>query len=226
MKPTSGSHSAPSPRYDDGVVHHPHDDGHGHDDLQNEDVAHEHSDVNMGAIVASALTLVCVVAVSMVAMVLVFNRLENKAAARDPHVSPLAAPATDMPKTTNESPAFSTGVAGPPLLTNEPRALSNYRGGLQKQLQYYGWVNEKTGVAHIPIDAAKKLILDRGLPVREGAAPATFRVRPEVKGESSGGRTIMGDQPGPEAAPVQPAPQQPGEPSQPAAKPPGQGKGH
>jgi hypothetical protein len=190
MKPTSGWPSASSRRFDDGIVHHPHDDGHGHDDLQNEDVAHEHSDVHMGAIVTSALTLVCVVAVSMVAMVLVFNRLENKAAARDPHVSPLARPATDMPRTTNESPAFSTGVAGPALLTNEPRALSNYRGGQQKQLQFYGWVDEKAGVAHIPIDAAKKLILERGLPVREGAAPPTFRVRPEARGESSGGRTI------------------------------------
>jgi hypothetical protein len=217
--PSPGASSFP-PGYDDGVVHQPHDDGTGHDDLHNEDVGHEHSDVNLRAIFGAAVALAVVVAVSMVLMALLFNVLEDQAAARDPQVSPLAPPPTNMPKTTNESPVFSVGVGGPQLLSNEPKALANYRAGIQKQLQFYGWVDEKSGVAHIPIDKAKELVLKQGLPVREGATVPDFRVRPEARGESSGGRTVTAEPPETEAAPSQPAPQE-----QPAVKPPGPG-GH
>jgi hypothetical protein len=180
----------PTDRYDDGVVHHPHDDGHGHDDFHNEGVAHEHADVSLRAVVTAAVTLVVVAAVAMVLMALLFGWFVREAAANDPVVSPLAVPATEMPKAT-ESSAFSTGVTGGPLLlTNEPMALEKYRADQEKRLHEYGWVDEARGVAHLPIDQAKKLILERGLPVREGAAPASFSVRPEVRGEASGGRTV------------------------------------
>jgi hypothetical protein len=185
----------PPSRYDDGVVHYPHDDGHGHDDLHNEGVAHEHIDVNLRAIVMSAVILVVVGLVSQVLMYLLFGWFEREAAANDPVLSPIAVPATEMP-TTSDSPFFSTGVTGAPqLLTNEPMALEKYRAGERKRLHEYGWVNESTGVAHLPIDEAKKLILQRGLPVREGAAPASFRVQPQVRGEASGGRTVTVDLP-------------------------------
>jgi hypothetical protein len=224
MKPLTSPSSLkratpPARSYDDGVVHQPHDDGTGHDDLHNEDVAHEHMDVDMQAIVTSAVALAVVVAASMVIVLVLFNQLEKQAEARDPQVSPLALPPANMPKTTNESPAFSVGVGGPQLLSNEPKALANYRAGVQKQLQFYG-IDQTTGVAHIPIDAAKKLIVDRGLPVREGAATPEFRVRPEARGESSGGRTVMGEPAQMDAPPPQAPPQE-----QPAAKPRGPG-GH
>jgi hypothetical protein len=172
-------------RYDDGVVHHRPGD---HDELHNEDVAHEHSDVNLRAIAMAAVILAAVVFVSQVLMYLMLIWLEDNAAAHDPQLSPLAVPATQMPNTT-DSPYFSAGVSGPQLLTNEPMALEQYRAGQQKRLQGSGF-DEKTGVAHIPIDDAKRLILQRGLPAREGAAAPAFRVRPSARGEASGGRTI------------------------------------
>ena len=48
----------------------------------------------------------------------------------------------------------------------------------EKQLNSYGWVDQKAGVAHIPIDQAMRLIAERGLPVcaqgcANAAAPAT-----------------------------------------------------
>ena len=181
-------------RYDDGVEHHHPGD---HDELHNEDVAHEHSDVNLRAIAMSAVVLVVVVLVSQVLMYLMFVWLEDTAAARDPQPSPLAPPATQMPSTT-DSPYFSAGVPGPQLLTNEPMALRKYRAEQQKRLQGSGF-DEQTGIAHIPIDQAKRLILQRGLPAREGAAPPTFGVRPPVRGEASGGRTITVEPPGPES---------------------------
>ncbi len=57
----------------------------------------------------------------------------------------------------------------------------------------YGWVDEKSGVARMPIEEAKKLILQRGLPARaEGAADPTLGTPRAAYGESSSGRTIHG----------------------------------
>ena len=39
-------------------------------------------------------------------------------------------------------------------------------------LTTYGWVDKNAGTVRIPIDRAKELLLERGLPVR-GHAPAT-----------------------------------------------------
>ncbi len=32
-----------------------------------------------------------------------------------------------------------------------------------EQIESYGWVNQRTGVAHIPIDRAKELLLEQGI---------------------------------------------------------------
>lgn len=209
-------HSVPE-RYDDGVVHQPHYDADGHDDLHNVDTAHEHSDVNIRGVIASAIILAVITIVSQIAMYFLFERLEGMAAAHDPQVSPLASPPIDMPKTTRETPYFSTGVGGPRLLSNEPMALHEQRAKEAKQLQEYGWVSQSAGVAHIPIDEAKKLILERGLPVREGNLPGPMLgTRLPAAGESSGGRVItetLPDRPADapsEQKPAEAAPHKPG----------------
>jgi hypothetical protein len=170
--------------------------------------------------------------VSLATMIVLFNFFEGQAAARQVEVSPLAAQPTDMPKTT-ASPFFSQGVSAPPLLTNEPMVLEKVRGDQLKRLESGGWVDEKGGVAHVPIAEAKKLLLQKkGVPVREGAAAASFTVRPSARGESSGGRTVTVDLPDSPAAPeTAPAPE-PGAPhggapagETPPAKPAGRG-GH
>jgi hypothetical protein len=178
-------------RYDDGVVHTPHYDADGHDDLHNEDTGHEHRDVNIRALIASGVTLAAVTIASMIVTYGLMDRFEAMATSNDPQLSPLATPPVDMPKTTRESPYFSTGVRGPQLLTNEPVALGEQRRKEAKQLHGYGWVSQPGGVAHIPIEEAKKLILQRGLPVRtEGPVGPLVGTRLPAWGESSGGRVI------------------------------------
>ncbi len=207
--------SSPIP-YDDGVPHYrPGEE----DELHNVDVAHEHVDVNLRAVGMSAVILAIVVIVSQVLMYGLFEWFESEAAENDPQLSPLSAPATQMPASTTASPEFSVGAAGPQLLTNEPMALQQLRAGEQKRLLEYGWVDEKAGIAHIPIDQAKKLILDRGLPVREGASAPLFGVRGPARGESSGGRTVTAEPPEPAEVPEQQAPQE----QLPPAKPHGGG---
>ena len=185
----------------DQAVHHGHAAG-AHDDLHNEDVAHEQSDINVRAVLMSAAILVVVGLVSHVVIYFLFGWLQADAASKDPVGSPLAVPATVMPSTTMESPVFAAGASGPQLLTNEPMALEIHQREMRERLQGYGWVDQATGVARIPIDEAMRLVAERGLPVREGAGAPTFYARPPVRGEGSGGRaiTVPLPEPAPEAA--------------------------
>jgi hypothetical protein len=63
---------------------------------------------------------------------------------------------------------------GAPMLEdNEREQLHKFLMDQEKQLNSYGWVDEKAGVAHIPIERAMQLTVQRGLPVRpEGGANA------------------------------------------------------
>ena len=186
------------------LVHYDHHDG------ENPDVGHEHSDVNIRPLFMSAVALLIVTVAAHVIIYFLFGFLESEAASNQAQLSPVARPATEMPRSTTASPAFNAGSAtpGPQLLTNEPMALEQQRAEEQKRLQGFGWVNQSAGVAHISIDQAKKLIVERGLPVRADApVPPLLGTRLPAAGEASGGRVITVPLPEPPAgAPAQQAP--------------------
>ena len=55
---------------------------------------------------------------------------------------------------------------GAPMLeTNERGQFRDFLLNQEDQLNSYGWVDEKAGVAHIPIERAMELTIQRGLPV-------------------------------------------------------------
>jgi hypothetical protein len=194
---------------------------HAHPELHNEDVAHEHSDVNIRAILMFAIGLVIVAIVVHIVIAVMFRWLDDQAKQNDPQLSPLSAQAPDMPRTTTESPFFGHARGGAQLLTNEPLALQKLRETENKTLQGYGWVEGKPGVAYMPIGEAKKLILERGVPARAGEpVDATTGTRAAAMGDASGGRNIpVTGKPG--AAPNQQQPQQ-----QPAQQPAAPHSGH
>jgi hypothetical protein len=195
MKPTDPRIASSNP-YDDGVPHH---EPGVHDELHNEDVGHEHIDVDLRGIVTSVVILGAVALAAQFGMYLLFGWFEARAANDDPTISRVAVPATEMPKSTTGSPFFSTGVSGPRLLTNEPMALEQQRAEERGRLESYGWVDQSSGVARVPIEEAKKLLIQRGVPVREGASAPAFMVRPPARGEASGGRAITIELPEPPA---------------------------
>ena len=59
----------------------------------------------------------------------------------------------------------------PRLQVHAPLDLAQYRAGQDKTLDSYGWVDAAGGVVRMPIDAAMKLLLQKGLPIR-GSSPA------------------------------------------------------
>jgi len=165
------------------------------DEMHNEDVAHEHSDVSFRTVLASGTALLAVVAVSALLMYGLMRFLESQAAARDPQLSPHAE-SGGTPK-------------GPRLLTDEPANLRRFRQEEQGKLDGYGWMNQTQGIAHVPIDAAKKLLVEHGLPVRAGAADDQSEgTHAPAYGEASGGRTIPLKHAAPPAAAPAPGSQQ------------------
>jgi hypothetical protein len=164
------------------------------EEMHNEDVAYEHADITIQTLVSFAVGLLLVVALSALLMKVLFNALESQAVARDPQVSPVAATRGHEP-------------ASPQLLTNEPKNLKTFRDEESKKLDGYAWVDERGGIARVPIEEAKKLLVKQGLPVRSGGVedPREGTNAPAY-GEASGGRTI--DIPKAPAATAAPPPPQ------------------
>jgi hypothetical protein len=147
------------------------------EELHNPEVGHEHSDINVRTVLALAAGLALVIALVALVVWGVFRVLVHQAAANDPQVSPLAIPAGQLPPE-------------PRLQTNEPAGLKWFRSTETATLDGWGWVDQKSGIVRMPIEDAKKLLLQRGLPTRSQPVDEKLGTTAPAYGESSGGRNI------------------------------------
>jgi hypothetical protein len=125
----------------------------------NPEVAHEHSDVNIRAILGFGAALIVVAAVVHLLIYVLFGYFSGREGATVPAEYPLAA---------------AQGQREPPeprLQTDPRQDLADLRAREDEQLNSYGWVDKNTGIVRIPIDAAMKLTLERGLPSRPQEKP-------------------------------------------------------
>jgi hypothetical protein len=78
---------------------------------------------------------------------------------------------------------------GAPMLESDERGqFKDFLLKQEDQLNSYGWVNQQAGVAHIPIDRAMDLIVERGLPVRPAGGAETSVA---VAGKASAAKTAV-----------------------------------
>jgi hypothetical protein len=120
----------------------------------NPDVAHEHSDVNVRAILWFCAGLIVVAVVIHVAIWGLFELFETRTASADQAPAPLAAPAGQLPP-------------NPRLQTRPVNDLKSMRLDEDTLLSAEGPIDGQEGVHRIPIERAKRLIVERGLPVRQ-----------------------------------------------------------
>jgi hypothetical protein len=117
-------------------------------------VRHEHSDISISGVVAFAVALatVCVAIFGAVRMLnVVFARNGAQPVTAE---FPLAAESLRR-------------LPPEPRLQTDPRDdLNNLRGGEDRVLESYGWVDRDAGIVRIPIDRAMQLVVERGLPAR------------------------------------------------------------
>lgn len=157
---------------------HPHH-VHPHGELVNEDVHHEETDINVRAILWFVAILSGITVTIQAAMFGMFKGLNWYETRNQAYVTPLAreaAQATDFPE--------------PRLQTTPWTDLRTFRAEQQNYVNGYGWVDEKLGVARIPIAKAKELLLQRGLPVRPELAADTEGTNLAATGDSNGGRSL------------------------------------
>lgn len=95
-----------------------------------------------------------------------YKFMESRAVAGDTVSSPLAAGRT-QPQVIDGRVEGGRTAPLPSLLVNEPMNLQKFLAQEDHLLTTYGWVDENAGVVRLPIDQAKDLLLQRGLPVRE-----------------------------------------------------------
>jgi hypothetical protein len=150
---------------------------HPHGELHNPDTAHETVDISMRGIVSFVILLAVVTLAIQGAMYGVFRVFDRMEAASDSGVPPLATPANQAP-------------ADPRLQTTPWADLKTLHAQESSYLHGYGWIDQPAGVAHISIDRAKELLLQRGLPVRPGPVDSTEGTSFAATGESSGGRNL------------------------------------
>jgi hypothetical protein len=101
-----------------------------------------------------------------------FEFMEYRVNASDPPRAALA-PAQGSPAIENGH--LASGAIDPPpptLLVNEPTVLREFRQAEDKTLSSYAWIDKTAGTVRLPLERAKELVFERGLPIRAAAAPA------------------------------------------------------
>jgi len=101
-----------------------------------------------------------------------YKILDQRFETHQPPVNPLA---VNVPQDTRKVPPQypETAFPDPRLETDERTQLNSIRIAEEQKLNSYGWVDEKAGTVHIPIERAMELLAQRGLPLRppSGAQP-------------------------------------------------------
>lgn len=128
-------------------------------DPEHSEVRHESTDADARPVLRAVVVLIATTAVVAAALVYLTRGLVAGERAGDPPPPPLAQAAGRLPPE-------------PRLQTDPFVDIEALQASERELLGSYGWVDEKAGVVRIPIERAKELLLQRGLPAAgAGAAP-------------------------------------------------------
>jgi hypothetical protein len=128
----------------------------------------EHQDLRAAGILYFLLSLTVVTILCMFGLKGLYAYLDHRERATQSAVNPLV---KNVPEDTRHSPRGypQTAFPSPRLEEDERGQLNGIRLQQDDELYSYGWVDEKAGVLHIPIERAMDLLAQRGLPVRSQA---------------------------------------------------------
>jgi hypothetical protein len=78
----------------------------------------------------------------------------------------------------------------PRLQQSPPNELYQFRLGEEELLHQYGWMNKNEGLVHIPVEAAMRALVQRGLPARAQDAAQPAEAPGMMPSDSSSGRVM------------------------------------
>jgi hypothetical protein len=141
----------------------------------------ERQDLQPSGILYFLLGLAVVTLFCILALRGLFVFLDHREKALEPPVNPLV---TNVQEDTRHiAPGYPQSAFPNPKLEEDERGQLNGILLTEDQtLESYGWIDEKSGTVHIPIDLAMDLLVQRGLPVRgQGAANPADAATPSDK---------------------------------------------
>jgi hypothetical protein len=121
----------------------------------NPEIVHEESDVNVGAIFRYGTGLAVIALAAHLFLWWLFGVYERQQNGRQTQAFPIVAGQENR-----RPPA-------PRLQDNPQQELRDLQIKQRGALEGYGWVDKEAGIARIPIEDAMKIVIERGLPVRE-----------------------------------------------------------
>jgi hypothetical protein len=155
------------------------------------DAEYEHEDLGTRGIFAFLLGLAVsgiVIYFIIVGMYSFLDRYERSQMATASPLVPLQGEMSRMVTQDDMDKVFKDNGA-PMLETNERGQFRDFLMNQEDQLNSYGWVDEKAGIAHIPIERAMDLIVQRKIPVYPQSGAEASRMPSEKsseKGQGSG----------------------------------------
>src|SRR5437773_1692582 len=138
---------------------------------EHEEVAYEREDLSPRGIFAFLIGLALLGVLIHFAVKGMYGYLDSYQKQHQPPLNPLVS------QTENDSRKVSNADIArfpqPRLETNERLEINDFRLQEEKKLNSYDWIDQKAGIARIPIDRAMQLLAQRGLPTRPqpGAVP-------------------------------------------------------
>ena len=140
------------------------------DDIVNRETRHEDSDVNVRALLWAVVIFIVFAFVTHLVLYLQFHAYAKHF--RNESSQPLTMMArpsdASVPATPRLQPFPSKMQNGqvPPPNTNTPLTdMADMRAAEDEALNKPGWVDKQKGIVRLPIETAKQLVVQRGLPV-------------------------------------------------------------
>ena len=144
---------------------------------KNSQAKHELRDVNIRGVVMFCVSLAAAVLLVTVVLWGLFHVFSKQAERREPEVSPVFSQGRakqDFPAPQLQPPPPVPGGEDNryrPFITDTVD-LETMQQRERYSLNSYGWVDQNAGIAHIPIERAMDMLVERGLPTRPAASTA------------------------------------------------------
>jgi hypothetical protein len=134
---------------------------------------HEVSTLRIGPVVWFLIGLSVAAVITFLLMTGLFDAFANRANKNEQRPSPLASERQKLPPEPRLQLAPTTAEQldeklPPNIKADHPlQEMKRVRAEEDAKLNSYGWVDEKAGIVRLPIDEAKRLLLEKGLATRK-----------------------------------------------------------
>ena len=133
------------------------------DDIVNPDTHHEESDVNVRALLWSVAIFIIFAAVTHLILYTQFHAYARHFRSEASQPLTMMAPPSNVPQTPRLQPFPSKTIL--PNANTPVTDMADMRAAEEDSLNKAGWVDQKKGIVRLPIETAKQLVVQRGLPV-------------------------------------------------------------